>query len=135
MNNMIVRVYDSLEDAEQARDGLVDAGFRKDDINLSVMNDESGAMEGNFVLDYKDAGHDNDRSFVDSLFGSDDTNEGLGRSEVAWRGNFMLAVQAADSAQLGQAAQIAEQFGGVDIEQVNSRASLPIHSGDSAAGH
>lgn len=64
MNKQIVRVIDSVQDAERARQALLDAGFDRDGIDISHTGDEAGPSEANFTVgdspevkggtDYKD---------------------------------------------------------------------------------
>lgn len=64
MNNQIVRVIESVQDAERARQALLDAGFDRDGIEISHTGDEAGPSEANFTVgdspqvkggtDYKD---------------------------------------------------------------------------------
>lgn len=111
MNKPLVTVYDSLANAENARNALLASGFSSDSVHLSANEDEAGPVEGNFALEYKDADNDNDRSALDSLLDRDDPNEGLGRQEVTWRGHYLLTVDAADDEQFNRAADITGKFG------------------------
>ncbi len=64
MNKQIVRVIENVEDAERARQALLDAGFDKNGIDISHTGDEAGPSEANFTVgdspsvkggtDYKD---------------------------------------------------------------------------------
>ncbi|MFN3792265.1 hypothetical protein [Massilia sp.] len=64
MNNQIVRVIENVQDAERARQALLDAGFDRDGIEISHTGDEAGPSEANFTVgdspavkggtDYKD---------------------------------------------------------------------------------
>jgi len=111
MSKPLVSVYDTLASAENARNALLASGFSSDCVHLSSNEDEAGPVEGNFALEYKDADNDNDRSFLDSLLDRDDINEGLGRQEVTWRGNYLLTVDAADEEQFNRASAITGKFG------------------------
>lgn len=114
MGNTLVRVYDTLASAEQARNALLASGFPSDCVHLSSNEDEAGPVEGNFALEYKDADNDNDRSALDSTFSRDDINEGLSRQQVAWRGHYLLTVDAVDDEQFNRASDITGQFGARD---------------------
>ena len=60
----IVRVIENFQDAERARQALLDAGFDRDGIEISHTGDEAGPSEANFTVgdspkvkggtDYKD---------------------------------------------------------------------------------
>ena len=64
MNNQIVRVIENFEDAERARQALLDAGFDREGIEITHTGDEAGPSEANFTVgdspsvkggtDYKD---------------------------------------------------------------------------------
>ncbi|MDB5838419.1 MAG: hypothetical protein JWQ23_371 [Herminiimonas sp.] len=111
MANTLVRTFDKFSDAENARNALLRSGFSPESVHLVSQQDEAGPVEGNFILEYKDADHDRDVSFLDALTGRDDPNEGKGRSEVAWRGTYLLTVDASDNEQFNRASRITEEFG------------------------
>lgn len=113
MSNTLIRVYDHLANAERARNALVSSGFSSENVHLSAADDEAGPVQGNFVLEYKDADRASDKSSLDSMLDRDDVNEGLGRQDVAWRGTFLLTVDVQDDEQLARAADITQQFGAV----------------------
>ena len=64
MNKQIVRVIENVQDAERARQALLDAGFDGDGIDITHTGDEAGPAEANFTVgdspavkggsDYKD---------------------------------------------------------------------------------
>lgn len=114
MGNILVRVYDLFANAEQARNALLASGFSSDSVQLTSNADEAGPVEGNFILEYKDAANAHDRSALDSLLNRDDPNEGLGRQKVAWRGNYLLTVDAQDDEQFTRASEITRRFGASD---------------------
>lgn len=117
MANTLVRVYDKFSDAESARNALLASGFAPDSVHLMSQADEAGPVQGNFVLEYKDTEKGGDRSMFDALFGRDDPNEGQGRTEVAWRGNYLLTVDADDGDQFTRAFDITKRFGAIDVDQ------------------
>lgn len=114
MSNTLVRVYDTLASAENARNALLASGFSSDCVHLTTNDDDAGPVSGNFALEYKDADRGGDRSFLDSLLDRDDANEGLGRQDVTWRGNYLLTVDAADDEQFSRASDITGKFGALD---------------------
>jgi hypothetical protein len=116
MASTLVRVYDRFSDAEQARNALLSSGFPPEAIHLESSADEAGPVEGNFALEYKDSDNDDDDSALDSLFGRDDPNEGRGRTKVAWRGSYVMTIDAENETQLARASDIARRYGAVDIE-------------------
>ena len=64
MNKQIVRVIENFQDAERARQALLDAGFDRNGIDITHTGDEAGPSEANFTVgdspkvkggtDYKD---------------------------------------------------------------------------------
>ena len=109
MNNQIVRVIENVEDAERARQALLDAGFDRDGIEISHTGDEAGPSEANFTVgdspavkggtDYKDV-----------------YTPGL---EI---GKCIITVTALDAAQAARAAQIIEYHGGKDNDPAHAAA-------------
>lgn len=114
MPDTLVRVYDRFARAESARAALLDSGFPSESVHLTPSDDEAGPVEGNFILEYKDADRAQDKSAFDSLLDRDDINEGLNRQDVAWRGHYLLTVDVQDDEQFRRASDIAEKFGGLD---------------------
>lgn len=121
MANTLVRVYDKFSDAESARNALLASGFAPDSVHLISQEDEAGPVEGNFILEYKDTEKGDDRSVFDALFGRDDPNEGQGRTEVAWRGSYLLTVDADDGDQFTRAFDITKKFGAIDVGERMSK--------------
>jgi hypothetical protein len=114
MSNTLIKVYDHFANAENARNALLSSGFPSESVHLTAQDDESGPVEGNFILESKDAGHAHDRSFLDSLLNRDDPNEGVGRQDVVWRSTFLLTVDVQDDEQFARAADITGKFGARD---------------------
>lgn len=107
--NQIVRVIDSFEDAERARQALLAEGFERDSIEITHTGDEAGPSEANFTVgdspsvkggtDYKDV-----------------YQPGL---EIA---KCVIMVSAPDAGRLERAAAILEQHGALDHDAVGRRA-------------
>lgn len=64
MNNQIVRVIENVQDAERARQALLDAGFDRDGIEISHTGDEAGPSEANFTVGDSPAVKGGDRKSV-----------------------------------------------------------------------
>lgn len=118
MAEKLLKIYDRLSKAEAARQALLASGFPSEKLHLSSTIDEAGPVEGNFILEYKDALRSNDKSFLDSLFQRDDANEGLGYEEIAWRGSCLLTIETEGAEQLRRAQEITGHFGGTDPHAV-----------------
>ena len=50
MTDYVLRMYDTLPHAEQAREALLAAGYSKDQVQLEAMNSEAGPVMGNFTV-------------------------------------------------------------------------------------
>jgi hypothetical protein len=51
MADTLLRVFDSLDVAEQAREALIASGIAASAISINIHEDEAGPVEGNFVVD------------------------------------------------------------------------------------
>lgn len=51
MADTLLRVFDSLDVAQQAREALLAAGIEAAAISMTIHEDEAGPVEGNFVVD------------------------------------------------------------------------------------
>ena len=103
MDNGLVRVYESLADAEQARDALLAAGLPASRVQLTTNEDDATLLEGNAAADPKSdsiADDSYDRNFA----------------EVVQHGVFVLAVEAHDEQEQARAAEVLQRFGGIDVD-------------------
>lgn len=121
IENMLMRTYSDFEKAQEAREALLAAGFAQDSISFTAREDESGPVTGNFVID-KEQHPDTDRKTPNYLEGYD-PNETQSVAPVDWGRSYVLTIDAPDASHMRQAAEIAERFGGIDINDVTSRAS------------
>jgi len=122
IEHTLMRTYSDFDKAQKAREALIAAGFPQDSISFTAREDESGAVTGNFVID-KAQHADTDRREPNLLDGYD-PNETQSATPVDWGRSYVLIVDAADVLHMQQAAQIAERFGGIDINEVTSRARV-----------
>lgn len=122
MANTVVRVYDVLSNAEQARRELLSAGFPESAVQLSSGIDEAGPVEGNGILDEKDTGHGPADGTVHSLLGGEERTDAYNNTEPVWRGGVMLTVEAGDEAQSTRASAIMDSHGAVDIDALTAKA-------------
>lgn len=100
MADELVRIYDRLADAEQARERLLASGFAPSNVHLSARDDEAGPVEGNFV-----AG--NGRETRDRREDGYHTNF----ARVVQRGTCMLTVDAEDEGRRQRATEILDRLG------------------------
>ncbi|MES2832117.1 MAG: hypothetical protein V4695_09005 [Pseudomonadota bacterium] len=122
IENMLMRTYADFEKAQEAREALLAAGFPQDSVSFTAREDESGAVTGNFLID-KSQHADTDRPKPNFMEGYD-PNETQSATPVDWGRSYVLTVDAPDGSRMQQAAQIVEPFGGIDIDDVTSKASV-----------
>jgi hypothetical protein len=102
MDNTIVRIFDVFTKAEQACDALLAAGFARDDVQLSVPDDEAGPLQGNFTvgdLTEDDANAPYQRKYANPI----------------QRGHFLVMVEAADGERAAPALEILQRYGGTEL--------------------
>lgn len=95
MSETVVRVFDSIEVAERARDALLDAGFSNSRVHLVAKNDEAGPVESNFAVGN---GNRSDESYGGNF------------APAANRGDFLLTVETADEQEYQQALALLDDF-------------------------
>lgn len=101
MSATVVRIFDVLERAEQARQALLADGFDAAEVELSIVSDEAGPVEGNFTVG------NNPTESVRHTYQRNYAN----MRETA---QCIVSVAAADSARAGMAASILARFGARD---------------------
>lgn len=107
MDNSLVRVFDSFEVGERARNALITAGLQPDAIELRPPEDDGGPVEGNFLVDLEEK----------PTPALDDPHRQTEQAELRTpvsRGTYVMMVAAADEQQARQAAQVLDSFGAVD---------------------
>lgn len=116
MENMLLRTYAEFSHAQQARSALLAAGFDPDSISFTAKDDEAGPVTGSFMIDReKDPISDRKKPNLSEGY---DPNETQSTQAVDWGRSYMLMIDAQDPAQLQLATEIAERFGGIDIEKL-----------------
>ena len=116
MDNMLLRTYSEFAGAQEARRALLAAGFAPDAVSFTAKEDEAGPVAGNFMIDREQ--HSKSLRKTPNFMQGYDPNEVQNTRPVDWGSSYLLMVAAQDAAQLQLATEIAERFGGVDIEQV-----------------
>lgn len=112
MPHTVVRIFNDLTIAQHARDQLLNSGFTPDSVHLSANQDEAGPVEGNFILDEMDTGHDSGRRLIHKLFGSGNrTDAPHNSSRPVWPDSFLLTVDIDSDEQLERASDIMERTG------------------------
>lgn len=125
MPTTVVRIYDKLSIAEQARDQLLSSGFSSDRIHLSSNQDEAGPMENNFILDDKDTGHGPRSGPLHRFFGTEERTDAYGSAHPVWHSSYLLTVDTDDDEQLELASDIMERIGATDSDESTARSRKP----------
>lgn len=125
MPTTVVRIYDKLSVAEQARDQLLSSGFSSDRIHLSSNLDEAGPVENNFILDEKDRGSGPPGSAMDRMLGNEERTDAYGNATPVWRSSYLLTVDTDDDEQLELASDIMERIGALDPDNRVARNRKP----------
>jgi hypothetical protein len=122
----LIRVYDSLSDAQEAHIRLLESGFSASSVQLAATEDEAGPVEGNGVLDEKDTGRGPRGSgIVSRLLGSEERTDAYNSSKPIWRGCILLTVDADDGAQCTRAGEIMDSCGAIDVDVRTGRSMSP----------
>src|SRR5690606_10584737 len=115
-----IRVFGRFDAAARARARLLNAGFGKEQVQLTSNDDEAGAVQGNFVVGNADSERDRSGGYFDPAAGPDDHVYERDFKEVIQRGSYLLVVEPADEMQADEARRIVEQAdGGDEGERLN----------------
>lgn len=110
MNNAIVKIFDMVDHAQQARNALLSEGFDADEVTLSIANDEAGPVVGNFTVGnspMESASHTYERNYAD-----------MGQG-----GHCLVTVEVADKMRASRAEMILARFGARDADPL----AQPMH--------
>lgn len=110
MPNTMVRVFERLSDAQNARNQLLGSGFSESGVNLRMGDDEAGPVDGNFIMLEKGAERRSKAS------GQDPRIDGYGNPGLVWRSSIVLTVEAGDDDQGTLASDILDRCGAIDVE-------------------
>lgn len=103
MQDAIVRIFDVVDLAQEARKALLAEGFDADDVTLSIANDEAGPVIGNFTVG-------------NSPIESDSHTYERNYADVAPSAHCLVTVAVGDAALATRAASIMERFGARDAD-------------------
>ena len=109
MAEPVVKVFGQYETADAIRSQLLEAGFDRDQVQLSSNDDEAGAVQGNFVIGNTDSERDKSGGPISSNAAPDDHVYKRDFEEVIRRGNYILVVAPADDNQAREARRIVDQ--------------------------
>jgi hypothetical protein len=118
----LLRTYETFDTAAAARAALLAAGFDAASVRFTIMEDEAGPVEGNFLIGNGQTVHGGRPKGV------------LGGPEVPYEPNFakpvsrgthLLAIDIAGEAQRLRALSVLEPFGGLDVDAATSTERQP----------
>ena len=115
MKRTLIAVFDNRGDAQSALDELVSSGFPRSQIRLSEGDTTSTtpaqpAHGGGSIVD-------SIKSFLGSMFGTDDSEYVQRYSDAVTRGHQVLTMTADDEREVERAADIVEKWGPIDIDE------------------
>lgn len=125
MSNTLIRIYDDLSVAQNAREQLLASGFPSSSVHLSSRDDEAGPVEGNFTVGNKDRDTSGATGLFRSLLGGHDDPTGSDDvytrkfANVVQRGMYMLTVDASNENEAARASDIMNQYGAAQRGQEN----------------
>jgi hypothetical protein len=109
-------VFETYDEADKARNALIESGFPHDDVQFTTRQEEAGPVEGNWMLPPRDTDEDKQEGFLHSLVAdSDEATENYTKADVTQRGSFLLTINAQNDNQATQVDDQMRRFGGVDI--------------------
>jgi len=115
----LLRVFDSFEVAERAREALIVAGLPPDAIELRPPEDDGGPVEGNFLVDLEEK----------PTPASDDPRRQTPQAELRTpvsRATYVMMVGVADETQARQAVQVLDALRATDSgERLAQRTQSP----------
>jgi uncharacterized protein (TIGR02271 family) len=133
MGFTVIGMFRDRQNAQQASEKLMSAGFLKDSIDMSPYRADGDVVEDNRYYDYDEDNHST--GFWDWLFGSD-TDEYKRYSYAASKSDI-ITVHAATKAEAERAAEILDHAGAVDVDDYTRdytayQAAVAKDSGDEA---
>jgi hypothetical protein len=128
MNNILIGIFDELDDATRARAALLEAGYSESHISIRSKDSASNPTRGNPAIvdnrtaqmsEVRDTRSSGVSGWLLSLFGDDDdTDEDAGvYAEAIDRGVYLLTVDEVPDRLVDEATDIIEQHGALDIDE------------------
>jgi hypothetical protein len=118
----LVRIYDELGSAENARNDLLRSGFEASRMHLSVRDDEAVPVEGNFYVGDPPAADQDEVTgqgiggFLKSLVGSEKDDYDKSFRNVVQRGTYMLTIEVTNEDEAASACKITAQHGALPTD-------------------
>ena len=117
MSQTVIALFDKSSEAQDAVEKLVNSGFLRDNINISLnTTDNMAATRTTDSEKYTDTNERGIGGFFRSLFGEDD-DEADKYTRVAERANSVVTVYAATAEDAQRAAVILDSSGAIDVNE------------------
>ena len=124
MPEPLIYSFPRLEDAVAARNSLLSAGVDPVEMEIRVIADEAGPVEGNFLVGNGRDARD-DTAETGNQGGPDAPPYAANFTDVGTRGLHLLVVGPEDQQVLDRAAAVLRDSGGVDAAAAGERAAAP----------
>lgn len=121
MQHTLIAVFDSRSDAQKAMDDMLASGFTRSEVRLSEGDPtEQGSSKfsssGSELRDDTSIGS-TIKNFFSDIFGSDRSESAQMYRDAVTRGHYVLTVSAGSEPEVERAADIAERYGPIDIDE------------------
>jgi len=120
MAQTVIGIFDNAREAQDAVEALVNRGFTRDNIDLSLSSTTEGSTTTTGSYSRTDDDHDSGGigGFFRSLFGDDDDNRERTQryTEVGSRSSI-VTVHAASDDEAERAADLLDEYGAVDVDE------------------
>jgi stress response protein YsnF len=114
MSQTVIALFDKSSEAQDAVEKLVNNGFLRDNIVISLNTTDS--MAATTTTDYKDTNERGIGGFFRSLF-KEDTDEADRYTRVAEKANSVVTVYAATTEEARRAADLLDSSGAIDVNE------------------
>jgi len=116
MSQTVIALFDKSSEAQNAVEKLVNNGFLRDNINISLNTTDNMAATRTTDSEYTDTNEKGIGGFFRSLFREDD-DEADKYTRVAERANSVVTVYAATAEDAQRAANILDSSGAIDVNE------------------
>ena len=120
----VIGVFDSIDEAQSARESLLTAGFQASELRVQSSSELEQASESSSSATSDSPNKNQDEGFMSGigrffsdLFGSDNTEQAGHYSEAVRRGSAVLTVTVADDSRVEKARSALAAAGAVDIDK------------------
>ena len=114
MSPILLRTFDDLDCAQAARDALLDQGVQA--VELTVLRDEAGPAEGNFIAGNGAVGTGGNTAFVPQPR-SDESAYCQNYQPVRYRAGYLLRVSVRNDDERQRAEATLKRFHGIDVDR------------------